>query len=316
MKLFFNGENIQGYDRETYVYRCGATCSSSFKIRFGSLSPRMTSGQIVTEGLLVHEPSLNANDRDRRAATAFEEVDLDPAWRNRYPHEFSGGQRQRIAVARAVIMKPQAMVLDETHLRARSFGTEADHRAIATLTGRLRAIVYFLSATILAVVRAMADHILVMKAGRVVEQGPVDDIFNAPRQEYTQFTIGCCVELRRLAMSVHKLPETPAADHEVYQTRVDLAAAHRLAVLHELDEGIDNHFTVNVPGYDDRYLILPFGRHWSESSCWRTTGVLTAMARCWKAMLARWSCRRIVFTRRCTRAAAPAWCCIPIRPGR
>lgn len=66
-------------------------------------------------------------------------------------------------------------------------------------------------------------------------------------------------------MSVHKLPETPAADHEVHQTRVDLAAAHRLAVLHELDEGIDNHFTVNVPGYDDRYLILPFGRHWSEA---------------------------------------------------
>ncbi|WP_343057088.1 ABC transporter ATP-binding protein [Chthonobacter rhizosphaerae] len=156
-----------------------------FQDPFGSLSPRLTVGQIITEGLLVHEPRLTRADRDRRAVEAMREVGLDPATRNRYPHEFSGGQRQRIAIARAIILKPKVVVLDEpTSALDRSV-----QKQIVDLLRDLQArhgLSYLFISHDLAVVRALADHILVMKAGRVVEEGPTDAIFDAPRHPYTQ----------------------------------------------------------------------------------------------------------------------------------
>jgi oligopeptide transport system ATP-binding protein len=156
-----------------------------FQDPFGSLSPRMTAGEIVTEGLLVHEPSISRKDRDRRAIQAFEEVRLEPGWRNRFPHEFSGGQRQRIAIARAMILHPKLVVLDEpTSALDRSVQKE-----IVELLRDLQmahGLAYVFISHDLAVVRVLSDEIMVMKSGKVVERGPVEAIFERPQEDYTR----------------------------------------------------------------------------------------------------------------------------------
>jgi ABC-type microcin C transport system duplicated ATPase subunit YejF len=156
-----------------------------FQDPYGSLSPRLTVGQIVTEGLLVHEPSLSRAERDRRAVRALQEVQLDPAMRNRYPHEFSGGQRQRIAIARSLILKPKVVVLDEpTSALDRSVQKEI----VELLRGLQDAygLSYLFISHDLAVVRAMADEVIVMKEGRVVERGSTEEVFADPKHPYTQ----------------------------------------------------------------------------------------------------------------------------------
>jgi ABC-type microcin C transport system duplicated ATPase subunit YejF len=156
-----------------------------FQDPFGSLSPRMTAGEIVTEGLLVHEPWITRGERDLRAASAFEEVQLDPDSRHRFPHEFSGGQRQRIAIARAMILKPQLVVLDEpTSALDRSV-----QREIIDLLRRLQtahALAYVFISHDLAVVRALSDRILVMRSGSIVEQGDAETVVTHPKEAYTR----------------------------------------------------------------------------------------------------------------------------------
>jgi len=165
-----------------------------FQDPYGSLSPRQTVGEIITEGLYVHEPQLSRAERDKRAIEALKEVGLDPAARNRYPHEFSGGQRQRIAIARAMILKPQAVVLDEpTSALDRSVQGQVIE-LLRDLQARYGLSYVFISHD-LSVVRAMSDYVVVMKDGRIVEEGPTDAIFSAPQAAYTRTLIGAAYNI-------------------------------------------------------------------------------------------------------------------------
>ncbi|GHB19534.1 ABC transporter ATP-binding protein [Salinicola rhizosphaerae] len=156
-----------------------------FQDPFGSLSPRMTVGDIISEGLKVHRPEMNRRQREAEVIAALEEVALDPGMRNRYPHEFSGGQRQRIAIARALILKPELLLLDEPtsaldrSVQVRVIDLLRDLQAKYGLT-------YLFISHDLSVVRALSDDVLVMKEGRVIEQGPVETIFTSPKEPYTQ----------------------------------------------------------------------------------------------------------------------------------
>ncbi len=155
-----------------------------FQDPYGSLSPRMTVGEIVGEGLKAHRLG-NRAEREAMVAEAMDDVGLDPAMRLRYPHEFSGGQRQRIAIARAMVLKPKLVVLDEP--------TSALDRSVqAQIVDLLRdlqtrhGLAYIFISHDLRVVRALASTLLVMKGGRAVEQGPANEVFAAPRQDYTR----------------------------------------------------------------------------------------------------------------------------------
>ncbi len=156
-----------------------------FQDPYGSLSPRMMIGDIVTEGLDIHRLVANRAERDARVAEALEEVGLDPAVRTRYPHEFSGGQRQRIAIARAMILKPKFVVLDEP-TSALDMSVQAQIVDLLRDLQRKNGLAYLFISHDLRVVRALSNHVIVMKDGRMVEQGPAEQIFAAPQQDYTR----------------------------------------------------------------------------------------------------------------------------------
>ncbi|CAI2935714.1 ABC transporter ATP-binding protein [Aminobacter sp. P9b] len=195
----FGGQDLSKADKST-MRPLRRELQLVFQDPFGSLSPRMTVGQIITEGLLVHEPSLSGKQRDARAVEALLEVGLDPAARNRYPHEFSGGQRQRIAIARAMILKPKVVVLDEpTSALDRSV-----QKQIVELLRKLQAdhdLSYLFISHDLAVVRAMSDYIIVMKQGKIVEEGPTEEIFGDPREAYTKTLMAAAIDETKFRQS-------------------------------------------------------------------------------------------------------------------
>ncbi|GMB80796.1 ABC transporter ATP-binding protein [Shinella zoogloeoides] len=165
-----------------------------FQDPFGSLSPRMSVADIVAEGLKIHEPSLSEAERDHRVAAALEETGLDPATRWRYPHEFSGGQRQRIAIARAMVLKPEFVMLDEP-TSALDMSVQAQ---VVELLRDLQAkhnLAYLFISHDLKVVRALANDIIVMRGGRVVEKGRAKDIIERPGEAYTRALMAAAFNL-------------------------------------------------------------------------------------------------------------------------
>jgi microcin C transport system ATP-binding protein len=156
-----------------------------FQDPYGSLSPRMSVAEIVAEGLGVQKKGSSYAERRDIVARALEDVGLDPATMDRYPHEFSGGQRQRIAIARAMALEPQFVVLDEP-TSALDMSVQAQIVELLRELKKRRRIAYMFISHDLKVVRALANHVIVMQNGRVVEEGTAEDIFAHPHTDYTR----------------------------------------------------------------------------------------------------------------------------------
>ena len=165
-----------------------------FQDPYGSLSPRMSVSEIIEEGLKIHEPKLSPDERDDRVVDVLREVGLDPETRFRYPHEFSGGQRQRIAIARAMVLKPRFVMLDEP-TSALDMSVQAQ---VVDLLRDLQAkhnLAYLFISHDLKVVRALANEVIVMRNGKVVEAGPSTQIFEAPQTDYTKALISAAFRI-------------------------------------------------------------------------------------------------------------------------
>ncbi len=165
-----------------------------FQDPFGALSPRMSVADIVGEGLLVHFPNLSAEERDRKVAKALEEVGLDASTRFRYPHEFSGGQRQRISIARAMVLEPKFVMLDEP-TSALDMSVQAQVVDLLRDLQKRHDLAYLFISHDLKVVRALANDVVVMRNGKVVEAGRSEDIFDHPKTDYTKALMAAAFRL-------------------------------------------------------------------------------------------------------------------------
>ncbi len=166
-----------------------------FQDPYGSLSPRLSVGQIIEEGLRAHRVGGSAEERRGLIEQALEEVGLDPETRHRYPHEFSGGQRQRVAIARALVLKPRFVVLDEP-TSALDMSVQGQIVDLLRELQRRHRLTYLFISHDLRVVRALADEILVMRDGVVVEHGPAARIFEEPRTPYTRALMAAAFDLQ------------------------------------------------------------------------------------------------------------------------
>jgi microcin C transport system ATP-binding protein len=174
-----------------------------FQDPYGSLSPRLSVGEIVAEGLTVHRLAKSEKEADARIVEALKEVGLDPESRFRYPHEFSGGQRQRIAIARAMVLKPRLVVLDEP-TSALDMSVQAQIVDLLAELQRRHKLAYLFISHDLRVVRALADEIMVLKDGKVVEHGAADQVLAHPRETYTKALMAAAFELETAQAGVVK----------------------------------------------------------------------------------------------------------------
>lgn len=197
----FDGREIQDL-REKEIRPLRRQMQVVFQDPFASLSPRFSAFQIIEEGLLIHRIGDDYEARRQIVAEAMDEVGLDPESMDRFPHEFSGGQRQRIAIARAMVLKPRLVILDEP--------TSALDRTVQVQIIELlqdlqqrHGLAYLFISHDLKVVRALATELIVMKNGKVIEQGPARKIFEAPKKRYTKELIAAAFKIETLNLNEH-----------------------------------------------------------------------------------------------------------------
>jgi microcin C transport system ATP-binding protein len=166
-----------------------------FQDPYGSLSPRLSIFQIIEEGLEIQAPDLDYTQRRERVVQAMKEVGLDPSGLDRYPHEFSGGQRQRIAIARAMVLKPKFVMLDEP-TSALDMSVQAQIVDLLRDLQHKHNLAYLFISHDLKVVRALSNHVIVMRAGKVVEEGPAEQIFSNPQEDYTKALLAAALDLK------------------------------------------------------------------------------------------------------------------------
>jgi microcin C transport system ATP-binding protein len=165
-----------------------------FQDPYGSLSPRMSIAEIVGEGIKVHAPKLSARERDDKVARALEEVGIDSSTRHRYPHEFSGGQRQRIAVARAMVLEPKFVMLDEP-TSALDMSVQAQVVDLLRELQKRHNLAYLFISHDLKVVRALANDIVVLRGGKIIEKGTAEKVFDRPETDYTKALMAAAFEI-------------------------------------------------------------------------------------------------------------------------
>lgn len=189
--ITFEGRRIDGLDRgEMRPLR--REMQIVFQDPFGSLSPRLSVGEIIAEGLGVHRIGADEEARERMVVETLNEVGLDPETRHRYPHEFSGGQRQRISIARALILKPKLIVLDEP-TSALDMSVQAQIVDLLRDLQRRHGLAYLFISHDLRVIRAMSHRVLVLKGGKEVETGTAADVFERPQAPYTQALLAAAI---------------------------------------------------------------------------------------------------------------------------
>ena len=199
----FDGTRIDGLSsREVRPLR--RQMQIVFQDPYGSLSPRLSVAQIVAEGLKVHDLAKSEEERDAMIVEALQEVGLDPEARHRYPHEFSGGQRQRIAIARAMILKPRFVVLDEP-TSALDMSVQAQIVDLLRELQERHKLAYMFISHDLRVVRALADEVIVLKDGKVMEQGQAEQIFDEPQHPYTKALMAAAFQLEAVETGVVRM---------------------------------------------------------------------------------------------------------------
>jgi peptide/nickel transport system ATP-binding protein len=182
-EIFFNGESIHDKDRGQ-MRPLRSRMQIVFQDPFASLNPRMSIRQIIEEGLIVNDIGANSRDRVDRVRAALRDSGLPDTILQRFPHEFSGGQRQRIAIARAIALEPEFILLDEP-TSALDLSVQAQIIELLRKLQDERGLSYLFISHDLKVVRALCHRVMVMQYGKVVEQGPVEDVLNNPQTEYT-----------------------------------------------------------------------------------------------------------------------------------